>query len=815
MKTKEETINELLSLLTLEEKVALVAGHNFMSTNSVPRLNIPVIRMNDGPHGLRVQLDMENAGVNNSAPATCFPTASCSANTFNPSLLEKMGNAIAEECHFYDTNILLGPGVNIKRNPLCGRNFEYFSEDPFLAGRLGAGEVKGLQDKGVGVSLKHFALNNLENYRLMGDSIADMRAIREIYLRHFEYIVKETKPETVMCAYNKINGTHCSENNWLLNDILRKEWGFAGLVMSDWGTTHDRIKGIKSGLDLEMPGDTEICRKWIYDAVKDGSLDIKELDICVKNVLELVYKHADDKHSDNVDWDKHHLLAKDIALEGAVLLKNNSALPLSKEDKFLVVGDLFEKMRYQGAGSSMINPHQLVTPKDAFDQAGVNYQYVKGYSANKIEAEQSLIDEAVSASKDYDQVVVFMGLTDLVESEGFDRETMALPENQLKLIDALTKLNKIIIVVLYGGSTIELPFFNDADSVLNMFLPGQNGGQATYDLLFGLANPSGRLAETWPMKYEDVLYGDKYSKTAQELYKESIYVGYRYYVSKGIKVRFPFGYGLSYTTFDYSDLKVKDSGDSLSVSLNVKNTGKLLGKETIQVYVSVPKENTHKPLRELKGFTKIELAPNETKSVPISIRKEDLRYWDLDENRFVLEDGDYAIEIGKSAEDIVLSEKVHLKGEKLENKRKELQECYNNLDISDIDDESFAKMWDLTIAPVPPSKPLTLESKMTDMNQTFMGRILYKAALSVVNKEFKKAKKLPDGTEKDNIIKGAMFIRKSLDNNSLITLTMSAPTRFPYSLACGFRDIANGHIFKGLHNIFKKIKAPKLPSKKV
>ena len=802
-----KTVDELLSLLTLEEKVALVQGHNSMFTNEVPRLNIPSIRMSDGPHGLRIQsVDDKEATI--PLTATCFPTASCSANTFNPELLRKMGNAMAEEAQYYGINIILGPGVNIKRNPRCGRNFEYFTEDPFLAGKMGAAEVIGIQEKGVSVSLKHYAGNNSEDYRFLGNSIIDQRALREIYLKHFEYIVKTAHPETLMAAYNKINGVYCSENNWLLNELLRKEWGFNGLVMSDWGTTHDRVLGVKSGLDLEMPGDTPICRKWLYDAVNNGELSMEELDKAVRNVLLLVEKHADDKKLDSVDWDAHHQLAKEIAAEGAVLLKNDGNLPLNKDESLLVVGEMFEKMRYQGAGSSLISPTKHISIQEAFDQNNVSYKYLKGYKTNKDVIDQSLIDEVVNASKEYEKIVLFISLTDDSESEGGDRVDISLPQNQLALINALIKENKKLVIVLFGGSPIELPFYDDANSILNMYLSGQNGGQAAYELLFGLKNPSGRLSETWPLSYKDIPFGDEYAKTSQEIYKESIYVGYRYYVSKGLDVRFPFGYGLSYTTFEYSNLKVEQKDNELVVSVDVTNTGDIEGSEVVQIYVSLPRENVHRPLRELKGFNKVNLKPNETKEVSILINKEELKFWDINENRFVLEDGEYIIHVGKNSKEIALQEKVTIKGEKV---TKTSQRAYESLDFSSMSNEQYEEMWGVKIPDLPSKKPITLESRMSDLNQTFMGRILLNSVLGVPRKQIKKAKKKPDGVEKDNEIKGAQAIEKMLISSSLITLSMASSGVFTYGLALGFKEMANGHLIKGIRAINKKINAPELP----
>ncbi len=803
-----KNIQELLHELTLEEKVALLQGHNFMFTNEVPRLNIPSIRMSDGPHGLRVN-NGSDSGATGSLPATAFPTASCSANTWNPELIRKMGNAMANEAKYYGINIILGPGVNIKRNPLCGRNFEYFSEDPFLSGRMGEAEVIGIQANGVGVSLKHFACNNNENYRFLGDSIVDKRALREIYLRQFEHIIKKTNPETVMCAYNKLNGTHCSEHNWLLNDVLRKEWGFDGLVMSDWGTTHDRVLGVKSGLDLEMPGDTPICRKWLFDAVNNNELSKEELDKAVKKVLKLIELHCNDEKLDSIDFESHNELAKDIALEGAVLLKNDGLLPLKEDDNFLIVGELFEKMRYQGAGSSLICPTKNASIKDVFDKNDISYKFAKGYSVNNETINQSLINEALKMSRDFDKVILFLGLTDDSESEGGDRENMSLPKNQIALANALVKDNKKLVIVLFGGSVIELPFFKNADSILDMFLSGQNGGQATYDLLFGHANPSGKLAETWPISYKDVPFNEEYANSPYDIYKESIYVGYRYYLSANKEVRFPFGFGLSYTTFDYKNLEVEQKENELIVSVDVTNTGKVDGAEVVQVYVSAPKENIHKPLRELKGFSKVFLKSNETKKVSITIEKEDLKFFDITSNKFVLEEGQYEVQIGKNSKEILLKQQITIKGEKIE---KISQKTYELLDFSDFSNEKYEIIWSVKIPPLPPKKPITLETRMLDLRHTFMGKILLKIALSVPHKQMKKAKKMKEGIDRDNQIKGAQAVEKMLKTSSIMTASMASGGLLPFNLALCFKELANGHIIKGIKCYRRKVIAPKLPN---
>ena len=443
-------IERLMQQLTVEEKAALVSGTDFMDTNPIPRLQIPSLRMSDGPHGLRVQKEGGDNGVSESEPATAFPTAVATASSWNPENTRKMGVAVAKECRYYGVHVLLGPGVNIKRNPLCGRNFEYFSEDPLLAGVMGAGEINGVQSQGVGVSLKHFALNNSENFRFMGNSIAAENTMRKLYLKPFEYIVKHAHPATVMCAYNQINGTYCSEHKWLLNDVLRNEWGYDGLVMTDWGAMHDRVASLKAGLDLEMPGDTAICRRWILGGIADGSLLMEDLDKAVRNVLNLVGTYVKPASKEPVDWNAHHALAAEIAADCAVLLKNDGTLPFSGTEKLHIVGEFYQNMRYQGAGSSMIQPARLTTVKDAFD-------------AHEIQ-NHSL--------KDCDTILYFGGLTDEYESEGGDREDMRLPEKQRKEIDELTQTGKPVVVVLFGGSPVELPFHDKVSAILNLYLPG-------------------------------------------------------------------------------------------------------------------------------------------------------------------------------------------------------------------------------------------------------------------------------------------------------------------------------------------------------
>lgn len=805
-----EDILKLLQELTTEEKAALAAGTDFMFTNPVPRLNIPQIRMSDGPHGLRVQQQGGDNGVAGSEPATAFPTAALTACGWNEDNLYKMGEAIGEEARHYGIDVVLGPGVNIKRNPLAGRNFEYFSEDPLLAGKMGAAEINGIQSRGVGVSLKHFALNNAENYRFMGDSVCDERAMREIYLKAFEIAVKTAKPETVMCAYNKINGSYCCQNKWLLSGVLRKEWGFGGLVMTDWGATHDRIKMLQAGLDLEMPGDTDICRKWIIDGIKSGELAEETLDKAVESVLKLAYKHEEQK-IEQTDFAAHDFLAEEIAEDCAVLMKNDGTLPLSAEKTYFVVGELFEKMRYQGSGSSMINPWRLTAPKTAFDNTGVKYDYCKGYKENQIAPDKTLIDEAVKRVEKYDTALVFIGLTDYVESEGCDRENMRLPENQLALIDALIKTGKKIVVLLYGGAPIELPFADKAAAILNMYLPGQRGGEATRKLLFGEKNPCGKLAETWVKSYSDAPYGEAFSKTKIEVYKESVFVGYRYYRKTNKKVAFPFGSGLSYTTFGYSYMKIEENDDGITVSATITNTGSRFGAEIVELYVKAPKTDVFKPEKELRAFTKVYLAAGESKEITIIVNKADLAYYNVKEKRYVLESGVYEFQLCSDCETVRLSETIKIEGENISSPYdNDIFGIYENSpDI--VSDEAFEKMSGLKIPALPPVKPITLESRFTDMKETFMGRILYSAVLSVAKKDMKKALKLPEGAERDNKIKGAMFLKRILESNSIITMSMSAGKSCPYYFAKGFVDLANGHIIKGIKDFCSTVKTAALP----
>ena len=787
------------SELTKTEKSALLQGTDFMYTCGVPRLGIPRLSMADGPHGLRKQIGGGDNGVSKSEPATAFPTAACVASSWNPENAEQIGSAIGEECRYYGVHMLLGPGVNIKRNPLCGRNFEYYSEDPLLAGKFGAAFVRGVQSMGVSACLKHFALNNQENFRFVGNSVVDERAMREIYLKPFEIAVKEGKPGAVMSAYNRINGTFASENKWLLTDVLREEWGFDGIVMSDWGGTHDRVAGIRAGEDLEMPGDTAVSLKKVYDALSDGSLSGDEANACVTRILAATERFASASKTESFDRDRHSALAAEVAADSAVLMKNDGTLPLDKTKPVCVIGELFEKMRYQGSGSSMISPTVVVTHKDAFDARGIRYEYARGYSAGVDPAEGKPIAEAVALAGKYDIVLLYLGLTDLVESEGGDRAHMRLPDDQLELVNALMKTGKKIAVVLSGGSPVELPFAGGVSAILNLYLPGQCGGEAGARLLFGEANPSGKLAETWYRSYADVPYGEEYSKKGNELYKESVFVGYRYAKTAKVKPAFPFGFGLSYTDFEYKNLAVKKGNGVVTATLTVRNTGNRDGAEVVQLYVKNNENSAvFKPESELRAFRKVYLRAGEEKVVTLSFALSELSFWNVKENAWALENGEYTIEVGASSEDIRLTapltvtEGVTAASPYPDTVNREMSGA------KPVGNAAFAALLGKPLPEEPPVLPLTMESRFCDFRKTFMGRILYNAVCGVAKKQLKKSKKMPAGPERDNRIKGAIFLQRIFDTNCVRTLSLSAGKSMPWNIAEGFVQLGNGHLIRGV-----------------
>lgn len=664
----------IIEKMRLEDKIKLCSGADYWTTQSYPQYGIPAIRVNDGPHGLRIQRDKsDNLGINESIPSTCFPTACTTSASWDRQLLRKMGEALAEEAIQEGTAVLLGPGVNIKRNPLCGRNFEYFSEDPYLAGELGAAWINGVESRGVGTSLKHFACNSQENHRLCSDSIIDERALREIYLAAFENAVKAAGPATVMCAYNLLNGTYCSDNKYLLTDILREEWGFEGTVLSDWGATNNRAEAFKAGMELEMPGSNGYFDKAVFDAVKSCQLPEEYIDICVDRLLSLIFKYSESLNKNKgfrYDIDQHHQLAREIAAQSAVLLKNEeNVLPLDKSKSIAIIGDLAVNLRYQGTGSSKITPHRISNVLEGFDEHNLSYTYFKGYSEighkkRSAKSDLKLLEEAVNGAKDSHYVIVVAGLTEDFESEGFDRTDMEIPPSHTALINAIADVNENVIVVLFGGSPVTMPWIDRIKGVVNMYLPGQAGGLAVADVLTGRVNPCGKLAETYPIKYQDVICSDLYGiNPKQALYKESIYVGYRYYDKADCEVLFPFGFGLSYTTFEYSDLKiVGGKPEDILVSLKVKNAGCVPGAEIVQLYVGKPENGVFSPQKDLKDFDKVFLHPGEVKEVNFRLNFRTFSYYDTDKKGWLIQKGQYLILVGASSRDIRLKSTVFLDG---------------------------------------------------------------------------------------------------------------------------------------------------------
>ncbi|MBP3458599.1 MAG: glycoside hydrolase family 3 C-terminal domain-containing protein [Lachnospiraceae bacterium] len=663
--TRKE-IEAIVAQMTVEEKASLCSGGDFWHTKAVERLGVPAMMVSDGPHGLRKQKDEgDHLGVNDSIVAVCYPAGCASASSFDRNLLNEMGQAIGEACQAEGVGVILGPAVNIKRSPLCGRNFEYYSEDPYVAGEIAASYIKGVQSKNVGTSIKHFMANSQETRRMSSDSRVDERTMREIYMPAFETAVKESKPWTVMCSYNRINGTYAAENKTLLTDVLRDEWGFDGFVVSDWGAVNDRVAGVKAGLDLEMPPSCGVNDKLIEKAVKDGSLDESILDQTVIRILEIVYKYMDNRDKEAVfDRQAQHEFSRKVAEESLVLLKNEGILPLKKEQKIAFIGQYAEKPRYQGGGSSHINSFKVTGALEMVRDMP-NVIYARGYDDAEDRTDEKLVAEAVEAAKAAEVAVIFAGLPDAFESEGYDRTHMQMPESQNYLIEEIAKVQPNVVVVLHNGSPVEMPWLPKVKGVLEAYLGGEAVGEAEYRILFGEVNPSGKLAETFPLHLEDnpsYLYYIGEEDVVE--YREGVFVGYRYYDKKKMNVLFPFGYGLSYTTFDYSNItldkeSIKDT-ETLTVSVDITNTGKVAGKEIVQLYVSDKESTPIRPVKELKGFEKIELAPGETKTVTFRLNDRAFAYYNTQIQDFHIETGDFKISVGSSSRDIRLEAEVYV-----------------------------------------------------------------------------------------------------------------------------------------------------------
>ena len=662
-------IQKLLSEMTLEEKCSLLSGADFWHTKAVERLGIPAMMMSDGPHGLRKQDQTgDHLGINDSIKAVCFPTACATAASFDREAVRAIGREIGKACQHEDLGVILGPAVNIKRSPLCGRNFEYFSEDPYLAGEMAVSLIDGVQSQGVGTSIKHFAANSQEHRRMSSDSVIDERTLREIYFPAFEQAVKRAKPWTVMCSYNKLNGTHASQNRELLTGVLREDWGFDGLVMSDWGAVSDRVAGVPAGLDLEMPSSGGSNDRRVMKAVQEGRLSEEAVDVAAGRVLQMVDRYLTSRRPDT-PWNKEaqHALARQIAAECMVLLKNeDDILPLHEGEKLAVIGRFAAQPRFQGGGSSHINSFRVESLMDALEgMPGITY--AQGYDVKDEEPDEALIAQAVEAAAHADKAVIVAGLPDSFESEGYDRTHMRMPRCQVELIERVAKVNPNVVVVLYNGSPVEMPWLPCAKAVLEGYLGGQAVGGATRDVLFGTVNPCGCLPESFPVKLEDnpsyLTYGGEGDVA---VYAEGVFVGYRYYDRKKMDVLFPFGHGLSYTTFAYTNLRlsadrIRDT-DTLTVSVDVTNTGKRAGKTVVQLYVGDRECEVFRPVRELKDFAKISLEPGETKTVTFTLSKRAFAYWNVKLHDWFVESGAFTVEIGRSSRDIALSSEVYVEG---------------------------------------------------------------------------------------------------------------------------------------------------------
>ncbi|WP_433214265.1 glycoside hydrolase family 3 C-terminal domain-containing protein [Microtetraspora malaysiensis] len=650
-------VNETPAGLTLEEKASLTSGADFWTTKAIERAGVPSIMMTDGPHGLRKQRGgNDHLGIADSVPATCFPPAAGLGSSFDPELARRVGEALGVESAIGDVAVLLGPGVNIKRSPLCGRNFEYFSEDPIVSGVMGAALVRGIQSTGAGASLKHFAANNQETDRMRVSSDVDPRPLREIYLRGFQRVVEDARPWTVMCAYNRINGVYASENPWLLTRVLREEWGFTGLVVSDWGAVADRVASLKAGLDLEMPSSGGRTDAQVVAAVRDGSLDEDTLDTAAARVLDLVRKaQARPAVAGPLDVEAHHALAREAAGRSIVLLKNDGVLPLARDTRVAVIGAFAARPRYQGAGSSLINPTRLDTAIDEIRALSAGeVMYAEGFTLDGTGDAAALRDEAVAAASSAEVAVVFLGLPAAEESEGYDRDHIDLPAAQLRLLDAVVAANPRTVVVLSNGGVVALPFHDRVPAIVEGWLLGQAGGGATADVLFGVVNPSGKLTETIPLRLADTpSYGNFPGESGHVRYGEGLLVGYRWYDARSVEVAYPFGHGLSYTTFRYGDASVSVRADGdVAVTVPVTNTGQVTGREVVQVYTSLPGSAVQRAPRELKAFASVALEPGETTVVELVVRRADLAYWDVRVDRWVVEGGEYVVEVAASSRDV-------------------------------------------------------------------------------------------------------------------------------------------------------------------
>ncbi len=796
-----QDIQLIIENMTLEEKASLCSGQDMWRLKSLERLGVPSIVVADGPHGLRKHTEAASVpGLNPSLPATCFPTASALAATWNRDVLYQVGQALGRSCLHEKVSVLLGPGVNIKRSPLCGRNFEYYSEDPFLAGELASSFIQGVQSQGVGASLKHFAANNQEYRRMTSDSIVDERALREIYLAQFEIAVKKAQPWTVMCSYNRVNGVYASENHQLMTDILREEWGFQGLVVTDWGAMNDPVLALKAGIDLEMPGAPNGNSAQIVAAVQAGGLDEAELDRSVERILELVQKaQAAQPANAPLDLEAQHALARRVASEGVVLLKNeNDLLPLPGDARIALVGRFAKQPRYQGAGSSLVNPTRLENLYEELVKltGKETVHYAPGYD-EKGETNQELLQEALNLAHQVDVVVVCAGLTDMDEIEGLDRRDMQQPPGHNKLIESLSAVHPKVVVVLSNGSPVEMPWVQTVPAILEGYLGGQAGAGTLADILLGKVNPSGKLAETFPKAFEDTPAQPYPGGPVTIPYCESLYVGYRYYDSTQVEVLFPFGHGLSYTRFAYHNLQVNQDGETISVSFKIQNMGQRSGMDTAQVYVRDVHASQFRPDKELKGFAKVELEPGQERQVTIQLEQRSFAFYDARRQDWVVEEGEFEILVGASSRDIRLSTTIHMTGMTEEGRSEDknrLAVYYFPSKESHFNPQDFETLLGKPLPQneIPGKGNFTLNTPLEDMTSTFAGRLFYRLVS-------KMAAKMTPGTEDTPT---AAMLRASLRENPLRSLLMpGSPLTRPQLEA--ILMIVNGRLLKGIHALIK------------
>lgn len=776
-------IEKTLRSMTLEDKVALCEGADFWQTRTMAKYGIPAVFMCDGPHGLRKQ-DIENTdmlGVNESAPATCFPTAVTLAGSWDEALVEQVGEAIGREAEAMGVALVLGPGANIKRDPLCGRNFEYFSEDTRLAGKLAAAHIRGLQKNGTCSSLKHFAANNREKQRFNSDSVMDERTLREIYLAPFEIAVKEGRPAAVMCAYNKINGVHCSDSKALLGDILRGDWGFDGLVVTDWGAMNDRVEGFRAGCDLNMPGGSDYMFRDVCEAVKSGALPEQAVDDCARRVLRFI-ERSREIASGEADHEAHDALARRAAAEGAVLLQNRGALPIKPGQKTALIGEMARTPRYQGAGSSHINPTRVTSALEAMPGA----VFAQGCTEQG-ETTPELLAEAAQAAREADVAVVFAGLPSNRESEGFDRDDMSMPEGQLRLIEAVAAANPNTVVVLSCGGAVECPWAEHVNAVLYLGLPGQAGGAAAADLLCGRANPSGKLAESWPFKYTDCPTSASFASGRDCEYREGVYVGYRYYDKAGVKPRWAFGHGLSYTRFAYSELKA----EGLNVACTLTNTGTLPGAEVVQLYIAAPQDGLHRPVKELRGFRKVYLQPGESAEVRFELTERDFALW---QDGWKVPAGEYEILAGGGSDDLPLRAKLCVGGEALSIPDWQPGSWYER-PLGAPPKAGWEAMLGRTHTETPPKKgEYTMDDTVMEMKErSFVMRCMFKGVERTVAKGF--------GGRTDYSNPEFRMLMASSAGSPLRTMQINGAIKG--GVFRGLLEMANGHPLRGLMRMIK------------